>query len=86
MSQRTARRALDCVPIIEALGSGSRECVRFIGNDNEPTLPTTTLRSLDAIVLTLLPQAKVCVFAFMKLLPVAEGFSPDDATILGGMA
>lgn len=65
---------------------GQQVRVRFIDYGNETTVPVSKLRPLDATVLQYPPQAKECVFAFIKPLPATHEFGADAAHMLGDVA
>uniref|UniRef100_K3X0E8 Uncharacterized protein n=1 Tax=Globisporangium ultimum (strain ATCC 200006 / CBS 805.95 / DAOM BR144) TaxID=431595 RepID=K3X0E8_GLOUD len=60
--------------------------LRFIDYGNVATLPANRLRPLDANVIQFPPQAKECVFGFIKPLPATEEFGHDAAQMLGEVA
>lgn len=60
--------------------------VRFIDYGNTTTLPPTRLRPLDANVIQFPPQAKECVFGFLKPLTATAEFGHDAAQLLGEVA
>lgn len=60
--------------------------LRFIDYGNVATLQPNRLRPLDANVVQFPPQAKECVFGFIKPLPATEEFGQDAAQMLGELA
>lgn len=60
--------------------------VRFIDYGNTVTLQPNRLRPLDANVVQFPPQAKECVFGFIKPLAATEEFGHDAAQMLGEVA
>lgn len=60
--------------------------VRFIDYGNVATLQPNRLRPLDANVIQFPPQAKECVFGFIKAHPATEEFGADAAQLLGSTA
>lgn len=60
--------------------------LRFIDYGNTATLAPNRLRPLDANVIQFPPQAKECVFGFIKPLGVTEEFGHDAAQMLGEVA
>ncbi|TMW64988.1 hypothetical protein Poli38472_009155 [Pythium oligandrum] len=71
---------------IEYVNPDGSARVRFIDYGNVATLPPTRLRPLDANVVQYPPQAKECVFGFIKPLPATEEFGHDAAQMLGEIA
>nr|CCA19388.1 nuclease putative [Albugo laibachii Nc14] len=60
--------------------------VRFIDYGNVAVLPVNCLRPLDATLMHFPPQAKECVFDFVKSMPVTEEFGHEAATMLADTA
>lgn len=60
--------------------------VRFIDYGNVTVVPPSKLRPLDATVIQFPPQAKECVFGFVKPHPATQEFGAEAATMLGDFA
>lgn len=60
--------------------------VRYIDYGNVDVLPVNRLRPLDSTVMHFPPQAKECVFGFVKSMPVTEEFGHEAATMLADTA
>ncbi|DBA04877.1 TPA: hypothetical protein N0F65_006879 [Lagenidium giganteum] len=71
---------------VEYVNADGSARVRFIDYGNVATLPPNRLRPLDAAVTQYPPQAKECVFGFIKPMPATDEFGQDAAHMLGDIA
>ncbi|KAJ0393787.1 hypothetical protein P43SY_008224 [Pythium insidiosum] len=71
---------------IEYVNADGSARVRFMDYGNVATLPANRLRPLDANVVQYPPQAKECVFGFIKMSTPTDEFGHDAAQMLGDVA
>lgn len=71
---------------IEYVNADGSVRVRLFDYGNVATLPATRVRPLDATLIQFPPQAKECVFGFIKPQPATAEFGVEAATLLGETA